>query len=39
MNWKKADIVEWLESKGEEIDPKQLIKNDLMEIVQHLKPK
>jgi len=37
--WKKAEIVEWLVSKGEEIDPSQLIKNDLLEIVQCLKPR
>lgn len=39
MAWKKADIVEWLVSKGEEIDPTQFVKNDLMEIVQRLKPR
>jgi len=37
--WKKADIVEWLVSKGEKIDPTQLVKNDLIEIVQRLKPR
>jgi len=39
MSWKKADVVEWLISKGENIDPTQLIKNDLIEIVKRLKPK
>ncbi|KAL4098424.1 hypothetical protein QTP88_023043 [Uroleucon formosanum] len=38
-SWKKADIVEWLVSKGEEIDATKLVKNDLMEIVQRIKPK
>lgn len=38
-NWRKAEIVEWLESKGEEIDPTQQTKNDLLDIVQRLKPK
>ncbi|XP_026821732.1 uncharacterized protein LOC113560174 [Rhopalosiphum maidis] len=37
-SWRKAQIVEWLESKGEEIDPNQLTKNDL-EIVDRLKPR
>lgn len=36
-NWRKAQIVEWLESKGEEIDPKQLTPNDLLQIVDRIK--
>lgn len=39
ITWKKAEIVEWLISKGEKIDPTQFIKNDLMQIVNRLKPK
>ncbi|XP_026819006.1 uncharacterized protein LOC113557639 [Rhopalosiphum maidis] len=39
MSWKKADIVNWLHSKGEEADPSMLIKSDLMDIVNRLKTK
>lgn len=37
--WKKTDIVEWLLSKGEEVDPTIMIKSQLMAIVKRLKPK
>lgn len=39
MSWKKADIVNWIQSKGEEADPSNMIKSDLMDIVRRLKPK
>lgn len=32
MNWKKADIVKWPESKGEKIGPDQLIQKNPMDI-------
>lgn len=35
-NWKKADIIEWLVSKGEVID-KTMIVPELMEVVERLK--
>lgn len=37
-SWKKADIVEWLISKGEDINPTKFIKIDFMNIVKRLKP-
>lgn len=35
--WRKANIIEWLESKGEVIDTTMIIP-ELMEIVKRLKP-
>jgi len=37
-SWKKADIIQWLESKGAETTP-EMIKFDLMEIVRRIKHK
>lgn len=39
MSWKKADIVNWILSKQEDVDATNKVKNDLMEIVKRLKPK
>lgn len=39
MSWKKADIVNWIISKNEEVDTTKMVKNDLMELVKRLKPK
>lgn len=39
MHWQKADIVEWLLSKGEKVDSTSMVKNELMVIVKRLKPK
>lgn len=39
MSWKKADIVNWILLKDEEIDITNKAKNDLIEIVKRLKPK
>ncbi|XP_060846347.1 uncharacterized protein LOC132926013 [Rhopalosiphum padi] len=36
-NWRKADIVEWLESKGEVVD-KSMIIPELLKIVRRIKP-
>ncbi|XP_022180471.1 uncharacterized protein LOC111040765 [Myzus persicae] len=36
-NWRKADIVEWLESKGEVVD-KSMIIPELLKIVKRIKP-
>lgn len=38
-NWKKEQIVEWLLSKDEKIDPTVMVKIDLLEIVKRIKPK
>ncbi|XP_026821642.1 uncharacterized protein LOC113560061 [Rhopalosiphum maidis] len=35
-NWRKADIVEWLKSKGEVVD-KSMIKLELLKIVRRIK--
>lgn len=37
-SWKKADIIQWLESKGAETTP-EMIKFDLMKIVRQIKHK
>lgn len=37
-NWRKADIVQWLESKGEVVDSSMIIL-ELLAIVKRLKPK
>lgn len=39
MAWKKAEIVEWLHSKGKKIDPSHVIQNDLVYIAKHIKSK
>jgi len=39
MSWKKADIVNWILLKDEEIDITNKAKSDLIEIVKRLKPK
>uniref|UniRef100_A0A2S2PJK5 Tc1-like transposase DDE domain-containing protein n=1 Tax=Schizaphis graminum TaxID=13262 RepID=A0A2S2PJK5_SCHGA len=38
LAWKRHCIVNWLISKGEDFDPSELVKVDLMKIVQRLKP-
>lgn len=35
INWRKADIIQWLESKGEVIDPTMIIL-ELLEIVKRI---
>lgn len=37
MSWKKQDIINWLESKGEVID-RPIVKSHLLELVLVLKP-
>ncbi|KAL4148802.1 hypothetical protein QTP88_002955 [Uroleucon formosanum] len=37
LNWKKANIIEWLESKGEVVD-KSMIIPELMRVVRRIKP-
>lgn len=37
INWRKTDIMQWLESKGEVIDP-SMITPELLGIVERLKP-
>lgn len=37
MNWKKADIDNWIQCKGEKVDPSTI--NDLIKILKRLKSK
>lgn len=38
INWEKNDIIQWLNDKGENIDPNKMEKIDLMAIVDRIKP-
>lgn len=37
-NWEITDIIQWLEDKGENIEPNKMEKTDLMAIVDRIKP-